>query len=193
MQEKKNIAMTLFPLNRKMVMKKAIAWSLIWFNLILAIYLIPTIYLNIAYSGGSSSVLMTMIGFIFFLTVVFILNYLYQIWYYKYYYYEISGKHMIIKRGPLELREVVIPFEKIIDVNLNQGFLDKPYKLYNIGLIVDFGRKTKIVISGFDKEVAQRLFDFVIKSINFRIKEAENEDLEKTYKKYFHVEGKSAG
>ncbi len=145
-----------------------------------------------AVSGERKDVILTMAGFISFLIVVSILNYLYQRWYYKYYYYEISGKHLIIKRGPFEFRETIIPFEKIMDVSMNQHFLDKPYKLHNVSLIVDFGRKEKITISGFDKEVAQRLFDFIIKSIHFRIKEQESEDLEKTYKKYFMTEEKSA-
>lgn len=189
-KEKKNIAMILFPQNRKMIMKKTIARSLVWFNLILAVYLVPTVYLNIVYSAGKDDVILTMIGFIFFLLLVFILNYLYQRLYFKFFYFEISGRHIIIKRGPFELKETIIPFEKIIDVGMYQGFLDKPYKLYNISMMVDFGKKEKIGISGFDKEVAQRLLDFIVKSINFRIKEVEGENLEKTYQKYFTVEEK---
>jgi membrane protein YdbS with pleckstrin-like domain len=61
-----------------------------------------------------------------------ILSAVYQYWYFITYYYELGEDYVTIRKGPITPTEVVISYDKIQDVYVDQDILDRIFGIYDV-------------------------------------------------------------
>lgn len=137
-----------FPLSKRKVLKKTLARTLGWIIFFLAMYGI-IFFVGVAGKIPGDIYLVGLSGiFIFGLTfIIFLLTYLYQLWYFAVYYYDLTPDFIIIKKGPITPREITIPYERIQDVYVDQDILDRIFGLYDVHL------SSATVSSGFEAHI----------------------------------------
>jgi putative membrane protein len=57
---------------------------------------------------------------------------IYQVFYYRFYFYDMIESEIIIKKGVIGRREMVIPFSRIQDIYVDQDVLDRIFGLYDV-------------------------------------------------------------
>jgi len=115
-----------YPLRRRKILKKTLSWSL-------SILLLMIIFLNI-----------------YALILIFplmIIVFIYQIFYFKSYFYDLSEGELVIKKGVLHRKETTIPLNKIQDVYLDQDILDRIFGLWDLHI------STGSEVSGFEAHI----------------------------------------
>src|SRR4029077_2137664 len=63
---------------------------------------------------------------------LFATNYFYQRAYIKQYYYNVTDKLLIIRKGVFAQQEITVPFERIQDVYVDQDLFDVLFGLYDV-------------------------------------------------------------
>ncbi|MBS3107797.1 PH domain-containing protein [Candidatus Woesearchaeota archaeon] len=64
--------------------------------------------------------------------LLIILKYIYEVVYIKYYFYDLVGKSLIIKKGVFSRSEITLPLNRIQDVYVDQDILDRIFGLYDV-------------------------------------------------------------
>ena len=159
-----------FPLSEKKIMKKTVKVNLALDIIALVVWLI--VWFTIKASGGIAdgvlgiSVLATLV----FLFTFFLLTYIYQEWYWKVYFYDLTDDFIIIKKHPITPREITIPYERIQDVYVDQDLLDRFFGLYDVHLssaTISSGMEAHI--DGVEKEAADGLRKVLLETVQRRI------------------------
>lgn len=65
-------------------------------------------------------------------SLVMILKYIYELYYLKYYFYDLAGKNLIIKKGVFSRNEITLPINRLQDVYVDQDILDRIFGLYDV-------------------------------------------------------------
>ncbi len=159
-----------FPLSTKKVLKKTVAGTLIWAILLLIIYGISAFFLiSSSQSMGGYLGIVTFGVFGFFFLIV-VLIYLYQLWYYNVYFYDLTPDYVVIKKGPITPREITIPYERVQDVYVDQDLLDRILGLYDVHLssaTISSGMEAHI--DGVEKPAADGLRAMLLQTVSERI------------------------
>lgn len=164
-----------FPLSIKKVLKKTIAGSLIWAIILLVVggFSILNIIsramapVRVVESNFFSTALTI---FIVVLALIIVLIYLYQLWYYNVYFYDLTDDYVIIKKGPITPREITIPYERIQDVYVDQDILDRIFGLYDVHLssaTISSGMAAHI--DGVEKQAADGLRGVLLETVSRKI------------------------
>ena len=156
-----------FPLSKKKIIKKTIAYSIFW----IILFLISTFSL-VAYmvSSGFSGLLGILIILVGILLLIIWLTYLYQKWYFEVYFYDLTPDFVQIKKGPITPREITIPYERIQDVYVDQDLLDRIFGLYDVHISsATFSSGMAAHIDGVEKEAAQGLRGMLLETVKQRI------------------------
>ncbi|MFH1448270.1 MAG: PH domain-containing protein, partial [Candidatus Micrarchaeota archaeon] len=66
------------------------------------------------------------------LSIICIVKYVYECYYYKNYFYDVNDDVLIVKKGVFGSRELIIPFDKIQDVFVDRDWLDLAFGLYDV-------------------------------------------------------------
>ena len=159
-----------FPLSTKKVLKKTVTGTLVWVILLLIIYGVSAIFLiSLAEAIGNYFGIVTF-GILGTLFLIVVLTYLYQLWYYNVYFYDLTDDYIVIKKGPITPHEITIPYERIQDVYVDQDILDRIFGLYDVHLssaTISSGMAAHI--DGVEKPAADGLRAVLLETISKRI------------------------
>lgn len=72
---------------------------------------------------------------------------MYQKWYFAVYYYDIREDFIVIKKGPIAPKEIIIPWERIQDIYVDQDVFDRMFGLYDVHL------STATIMSGVQAHI----------------------------------------
>lgn len=82
--------------------------------------------------------------------VAVLFTFVFKIINYLFFSYEVSGDELIIQKGWLNKSKIVVKFDKIHEVNLNQKFIHKIVGLYIVNIDTAGSASTEILINGID-------------------------------------------
>ncbi|MEM5831733.1 MAG: PH domain-containing protein [Candidatus Aenigmatarchaeota archaeon] len=76
-----------------------------------------------------------------------IFKFLYEVEYFKTYFYDVREGFLIIKKGVFMPRETILPYEKIQDVYVDQDLFDRIFNLYDVHV------STATILSGIEAHI----------------------------------------
>jgi len=158
----------MYPLSTKKVLKKTFTGTIIWCILFLILYGISVFIFALFQSPFGW--LISGIVIVVLLSVIIILTYLYQLWYYNVYFYDLTADYIVIRKGPITPREITIPYERVQDVYVDQDILDRLFGLYDVHLssaTVSSGMEAHI--DGVEKSAADGLREVLLQTISKKI------------------------
>lgn len=163
-----------YPLSRKKLFKKMIAG--IWAYLLTVFFIVFTILFALVEIYNSDEKLKPVISRYWYVTMVplacffllsLILNYLYQKRYIETYYYNMTDKLIIIRKGVFAPQEITVPIERIQDVYLDQDFFDQLLGIYDVHISTATATSTvRAHIDGVDKRVAEELRELILNKLH---------------------------
>lgn len=121
-----------FPLSENKIIKKTISGSIgaLFSVFILAIIIIPPVVKNLA--GPLSTLIL--VGLVVLLLISILYNYIYQIYYFKFYYYDLTDNFTVIRKGVWGKKEITTAYSKVQDVYMDQDIFDRIFSLYDVHL-----------------------------------------------------------
>jgi putative membrane protein len=152
-----------YPLESRKPLKKTIAgiWKFIFI----------IIFIGIFSEGGNifpSFSLWTIIYIFIGIFILFIiLKYIYEVFYMKYYFYDLVGKNLIIKKGVFSRNEITLPINRLQDVYVDQDILDRILGLYDVHVssaTIISGNLSHI--DGLNKENSQAVKNLILSGIH---------------------------
>jgi membrane protein YdbS with pleckstrin-like domain len=122
-----------YPLEKRKPLKKTIAGMggfifLILFVVIFGFSALSPILKN---NGGEKAILIWC-GFIGICVLFLVLKYIYEVFYMKYYFYDMDAKNLMIKKGVFAVNEITLPINRLQDVYVDQDILDRIFGLYDV-------------------------------------------------------------
>ena len=156
-----------YPLESRKPLKKTIAGIFRYFLIIIfiGIFFISSLSKrNSDLQMLSSWTIYTFVGIIILLIV---LKYIYEVFYMKYYFYDLVGKNLIIKKGVFSRNEITLPINRLQDVYVDQDILDRIFGLYDVHVssaTIISGNLSHI--DGLNKENAQAIKSLVLSGIH---------------------------
>lgn len=159
-----------FPLSKKKVVKKTIGGTLGW---IFVLLIVGGIIAGVFVGGGENTAgyVPLIIGVaLAVLGVMVILTYLYQLWYFNVYYYDLGQDFITIRKGPITPHEITIPYERIQDVYVDQDLLDRMMGLYDVHLssaTISSGMAAHI--DGVEKSAADGMRAMLLETVSRKI------------------------
>ena len=104
--------------------------------------------------------------FIALLLVLFIVKYVYEIYYLKYYFYDATKTELIIRKGVFSRNEITLPFNRIQDIYVDQDILDRIFGLYDVHVSsATMASALLSHIDGVNKTNAEELKKFLLKKV----------------------------
>lgn len=96
-----------------------------------------------------------------------LIGFAHPILYFVTYFYDIDNKNIIIRKGVIAKREIILPFSRITDVNVEQDFMDVIFGLYDIHISSPTAESGKFAhIDGLNKKSAIRIRNILVDKIN---------------------------
>ena len=93
--------------------------------------------------------------------LVVILKYIYEIFYFKSYYYADNNEILILRKGVIGTRALTIPYNKTQHLFVDQDLFDKIFGLYDVHIASASGVGMSIHIDGLKKEYANAFKDYL--------------------------------
>lgn len=158
-----------YPLESRKPLKKTIAsiWSFIFILIFFVFFSFSFIFSegrNISQNFNFWIIIYIIVG-IFILFIV--LKYIYEIFYMKYYFYDLVGKNLIIKKGVFSRNEITLPINRLQDVYIDQDILDRIFWLYDVHVssaTIISGNLSHI--DGLNKENSQAIKSLILSGIH---------------------------
>src|SRR3989344_317677 len=119
-----------YPLSTRKILKKTLGYSVMWV-IALSFVMVPV---SIFLSEASVSWIVPILISITVVALAVFLTYLYELWYFKVYFYDLTPDFIVIRKGPITPREITIPYERVQDVYVDQDILDRFFGLYDVHL-----------------------------------------------------------
>jgi len=116
-----------FPLENIKPLKKSVS-ATFWLFVVIGVLTIIVYPLNL-YWGGILTLLLLVLPII-----VFIVKIVYEIFYFKSYYYSDNSEILVLRKGVLTITEVTVPYEKIQNIFVNRDMFDRVFGLYDVHL-----------------------------------------------------------
>lgn len=92
---------------------------------------------------------------------------IYQYLYFVNYFYDIDEKNLIVRKGVVVKREIILPFSKITDVYVDQDMIDVALGLYDVHISTPTQESGKFAhIDGVTKKGAVKLRQLILERIN---------------------------
>ncbi len=103
-------------------------------------------------------VLLILIPIILVFTIMLAADYMYQKYYIKKYFYNMTDKFLIIRKGIFAPQEITVPLKRIQDVYVDQDIVDKLLDIYDVHISTATETSTERAhIDGVDKKIAEEL------------------------------------
>ncbi len=155
------------PLEKRKIMKKTISVSLRW--IIFIIFFLVFFGINFfSHPDTSGSGILMFVSFmlILLLIILFLCTLIYQIFYYKNYFYDLKSDEIIIRKGVISRIEISLPYEKIQNVYVDQDILDRMFHLYDVHLETAGGQSGAVAhIDGVSGQGSKQLRDMFMSSL----------------------------
>ncbi len=157
-----------FPLNSRKIIKKTITEVI---SICFVIFIIGFIYLLQFYNQETNQILnyhiSDIISFsLLFILVITTLSAIYQYWYFITYYYELEENHVTIRKGPITPTEIVVTYDRIQDIYVDQDILDRVLGLYDVHIsTATISSGIHAHIDGVLKESAYGLRDIILEEV----------------------------
>lgn len=91
----------------------------------------------------------------------------YQYLYFLSYYYDMDDKNVVIRKGVLVKKEIILPFSKITDVYVDQDAADVVLALYDVHISTPTVSSGEFAhIDGVDRKGASKLRQLILDRIN---------------------------
>lgn len=104
--------------------------------------------------------------FISLLLIFFVVKYVYEIFYLKYYFYNATKTELIIRKGVFSRNEIILPFNRIQDIYVDQDILDRIFGLYDVHVSsATMASAFLSHIDGVNKTNAEELKKFLLKKV----------------------------
>jgi uncharacterized membrane protein YdbT with pleckstrin-like domain len=163
------------PLEPRKVVKKTISgvFGVFIGVLLVLVYFFALIadYLNKSkIDEGLGTILFLFIGIpsICFL-IVLVLVYIYQRFYYKNYFYNLTSEMMVVKKGVISRSEITLQYDKIQNVFVDQDILDRMFGLYDLHIENAGGSSSAAAhIDGLNEQNAEKMKEFILNKIKRR-------------------------
>lgn len=166
-----------YPLSFNKVYKKTIS-SVLGLIILIAFFggfiLVPFIGIIGSSNTAPDVVLDFLTKWIFILPVTLLLiiiwQYVYQLWYFAVYYYDITENFLVIRKHPITPQEITIPWERIQDVYVDQDLWDRVFGLYDVHLstaTIESGIQAHI--DGVEKQAADGLRDELLTKVKSKM------------------------
>ena len=162
------------PLEKRKVIKKTLP-TIIFFLFLyfsfglgfIGAFLLPVLIIlflkNIA-AAVASLVALFLVGL-----VPFILIYILECYYYRYYFYDLREDEVVIKKGVISKAEITLPYSKIQNVFIDQDVLDRIFGLYDVHLeTAGFGSGMAAHIYGVNQANSEKLRDFIMEKVKMQ-------------------------
>ena len=123
-----------YPLEKRKPLKKTIL-KYFWYLIVLIVALVY-LYLSVAIkrttieqANAFTKIILSPKFLIIFSVIVLILTYIYEIFYLKYYSYNLSENTLIVKKGVFTRNEINLPLNRFQDVHVDQslGFYSRSF------------------------------------------------------------------
>lgn len=136
-----------FPLSTLKPIKKTITGSIaLVFIFIFVIGFIAAFLLKRFTVNSSLSSSLIILGLIIFILII-IIEYIYQIWYFETYFYDLTDNFVIIRKGVFGKKEITTGYNRIQDVYMDQDILDRIFGLFDVHL------STATITSGMEAHI----------------------------------------
>lgn len=122
-----------YPLEKRKPLKKTIesTWKFI-FTIIFIVIFSFSFFSQGKNIFPNSNLQITIYIFIGIFILLIILKYVYEVFYMKYYFYDLIQKNLIIKKGVFSRNEITLPINRLQDVYVDQDILDRIFGLYDV-------------------------------------------------------------
>lgn len=91
---------------------------------------------------------------------------IYEIFYFRNYFYDLTDKHIVIRKGVVSRNEATISYDRIQNVFIDQDFWDRIFQLYDVHIATaDFQSAVIAHIDGVSKENSEKLKELLLKNI----------------------------
>ncbi len=130
-----SITRSKYPLHPRKIIKKTISQVFFWifslfiFGLVASFAFSDQVDINNLIGVFVSIILRFILPASIIMVVV---SALYQYWYFLTYYYELGEEHCTIRKGPITPTEVVITYDRIQDIYVDQDVLDRILGIYDV-------------------------------------------------------------
>jgi uncharacterized membrane protein YdbT with pleckstrin-like domain len=95
-----------------------------------------------------------------------IIYFIYNKLYLKKYFYDMTDKYFIIRKGVISNKEITLPFSKITDVYIDQDIFDKIFKLYDFHISTPTEESGKFAhVDGLSKADSEKMKNMVLEKI----------------------------
>src|SRR3989338_1887689 len=158
----------LYPLSKKKILKKTLVHTIVWIVTITIIS--STVIFFLMKASDGQYVVSTFLLSLFLIIVVVLPTYLYQVWYFNVYFYDLTPDFIVIKKGPITPREITIPYERIQDVYVDQDIFDRILGIYDVHLssaTISSGMEAHI--DGVERPAADGLRAMLLQTVSERI------------------------
>ena len=153
-----------YPLEKRKIIKKTV--KVIFYAYIL--FFIFRLFANIFLRNLYQTPLMILDIFFALLPIIILV---YEIEYYKKYFYDIREDFLVIKKGVITPTETILPYDKFQDVYVDQDVFDRLFKLYDVHVsTATFMSGIQAHIDGVNKENGQLFREMILKNIKSRQK-----------------------
>lgn len=157
-----------YPLERRKILKKTVQKMSSFFVLFIPFLFFFSYLLFISQPLW----LLFIAAFFFPVILVFILIYIYETFYFKNYFYDITEEGLIIKKGVFSTKKSIIPLNKIQDVYLDQDILDRLFNLRDLYVSTVTARSIlNAHIDGISPEKAEKIAHLLIEKIENKRKQ----------------------
>ena len=104
--------------------------------------------------------------FVALIILALILKYVYEVFYMKYYFYDLVGKNLVIKKGVFSRSEITLPVNRLQDVYVDQDILDRILQLYDVHVSSATMISGNLAhMDGLSKENAQSIKNLILSGI----------------------------
>ena len=98
--------------------------------------------------------------------IIFVLKYIYEVFYLKYYFYDATKTELIIRKGVFSRNEITLPFNRIQDIYIDQDILDRIFGLYDVHVSSATVASAFLShIDGVNKANSEELKKFLLKKV----------------------------
>jgi len=98
--------------------------------------------------------------------LIVLAKFVYEIFYLKKYYYNLSDNALVIRKGVFTIKEIVIPFDKIQNVFVDQDIFDRIFSLWDTHVsTVTPGSEMEGHIDGLNQQNARKIANMLLEKI----------------------------
>jgi uncharacterized membrane protein YdbT with pleckstrin-like domain len=164
-----------YPLSSRKIWKKMITgiWGCIVVVLFFGFIFAATLAQIYEKHGATFDLLLQRHGYTILIAVLCIfafmllINYFYQQAYIKRYYYNVTDKLLIIRKGVIAKQDITVPFERIQDVYVDQDLFDVLFGLYDVHISTATATSgVRAHIDGVEKKSAEEIRALILSKIH---------------------------